>query len=562
VGGLSAIDRVLAENILSAISTAQEAAHEINAACLSGNGNAAARVGADLSELLSVIERHGKEFARARRGIKLGWAAESAADSLTRLLEIAKSDTARAQHKLEFELFPILQAMYGEFYFFALIFPDKEKMLAYFDDERRSLFSNHYIDESIKSGKYKYDLSITVAAYNKLEYTKLCVSSLLENLPSEASYELILVNHGSSDGTKEYFESIKPDKQLDIKVNASALSAGTRILEGEFYMGISNDTIITPHAIDNMLRIMRECPDVGYIVPSTPNISNLQDIPAEYSNWDELKLWAEANNRYDPFRHEVRTRLCNPISFLRNSAFAGSNGIGYNGRWFTGGDAMVFSFPDDELSMLTRRAGLKNILAKDAYCYHFGQVTIKDDVKKNKLDLARGYENGRREFRNIFGIDPWGTGTCYLPDLVPLLECTFDGHIDILGVNCGIGSNSLKLKELYKELNHNLDVSLCNITTDENVIEDLTGISDCARVVSGITEFFESENALIFHHIVWDDSFEEEKEKFNQLDLMLSRLRNGGSLYFCFSSAATKNLLSSRYPSAVFSNTWVRMGKI
>jgi hypothetical protein len=143
---------------------------------------------------------------------------------------------------------PFIATMYAEYYFWSSIFPYREKWDDYFKNEMPDLYANPYIEQSIAEGKYKYDLSILIVGYNKLDYTTVCVKSVLEHLPKDISVELILLNHGSSDGTKEYFESVKPTKQMDIKINSSLNVAYGRIIEGEFYIGVSNDTIMTPNA--------------------------------------------------------------------------------------------------------------------------------------------------------------------------------------------------------------------------------------------------------------------------------------------------------------------------
>ena len=81
------------------------------------------------------------------------------------------------------------------------------------------LSKNWYLEEAAQTGKYKYDVSVLILAYNHLDYTRRCVESFLQTVPPDLNYELILVNHGSSDGTKEYFEKIGPHKQLNIAVN-------------------------------------------------------------------------------------------------------------------------------------------------------------------------------------------------------------------------------------------------------------------------------------------------------------------------------------------------------
>jgi hypothetical protein len=214
---------------------------------------------------------------------------------------------------------------------------------------------------------------------------------------------------------------------------------------------------------------------------------------------------------------------------------------------------IYLSFPDDMSSMLTRRLGYKSMLAKDAYCHHFGSVTISDDNRQKQIDANIAYSAGRIEFERFFGIDPWGTGFCYDPALVTAIKCEFEGHIEILGVNCGHGSNSLKVKELYKEQNHNLDVTLTNVTSDSRYIEDLRGVSDLAHIVRTIDEIFEA--GARYHHIVADDSFYGSVHNLDDLERMYKHLVPGGTLYVNY-GAEREPIFKNRFPGAVFSGNW------
>jgi glycosyltransferase involved in cell wall biosynthesis len=411
------------------------------------------------------------------------------------------------------------------------------------------------VEKAESYGKYKYELSIIVLAYNKLEYTKMCCESILANVPSGLNYELILLNHGSTDGTKEYFERLNPTKQLDFKLNGTELlSVYMRVIEGKYYLHISNDVIVTFNAISNMLITMRDDEKAGgklaQIVPSTPNVSNLQTITCNYDTLESMHKFAKDNNIYDQFRHEVRTRLCNPIHMVRSRC-----------QWFPYNSPCglppissgQFSFPDDFQSMLFRRAGYRNILAKDAYCYHYGSVTIKDEVKDRQIDANAMYRKGRVTFEEIYGIDPWGTGFCYDPYWVAAVKCEFEGHIEILGVNCGHGSNSLKVKELYKELRHNLNVTLTNVTSDTRYIEDLRGVSDSARIVKTIDEIFEVVKQ--YHHIVIDDSFYGSVHNLDDLELFYRRLVRGGTMYVNY-GAEREPIFKARFPKVEFAGNW------
>ncbi len=463
--------------------------------------------------------------------------------------------------KIEFELLPLLQEAYGIYYFFQYIADHPEKLPEYYTTDKNRLFGNAYIDEAIETGKYKYELSISVVGYNKLDYTKQCVESLLENIPKGLNYELILVNHGSSDGTKGYFESIHPHKQLDIAVNGGGIGAITRIVEGEFSLGISNDTIITPHAIENLLACIRSDSKIGWAVPTTPNISNFQTIPAQYSSKVELFDFARRNNCLDPCHWEQRVRLCNPIAIRRNSILIATSGLCDNG-WFYSyhpTHSNPFSFPDDRISLLLRRHGFKQMLVKDAYCHHFGSVTIKSKIEQQ--NEQKFYLEGRQEFYRTFRVDPWGPGFCYDPVFMERVVADETGHVEVLGLNCGLGSNSLKIKEQIKEYCHNTDCTLTNLTDDASFSEDLRGVSNKVAVISSIKALKNFLYQCTFQYIVWELPFLEKYKFDTLLELCLACLAPDGKLFIKQSEQSRKAVCRNFPDRKELGNDWVVLEK-
>lgn len=430
---------------------------------------------------------------------------ESILDSLRRVKGIFRSDRDVCLRKIEFELLPLLQQAYAMYYFFQYLADHPEQLPKYYAEGNDLLFRNEYIDDALEQGTFKYEVSIFVQAYNKLDYTQMCVESLLANLPAGLNYELILVNHGSDDGTKEYFESIHPNKQLDIAVNGGGAGAIYRIVEGEFILMVSNDVVITPHAVENMLTCIRSDPKIAAVVPTTSNISNLQTIPAQYSSFEELKEFAGQNNQLDPLRWEQRVRLCNPIQMMRSSLFCSSKGLCINGAFHTSHPVYALSFPDDRISLAWRRHGYKLILAKDAYCHHFGSVTLKDEIQQHSE--RKYYEEGRREFLKAFNVDPWGIGFCFDPVFMQRIVGNDQGHVEVLGINCGLGSNALKVKEQIKEYCRNIDCWLSFYTDDSRFLPDLQGVGDHAEEILSIKALKQAMYKHTFQYIVWEDSF-------------------------------------------------------
>ena len=145
------------------------------------------------------------------------------------------------------------------------------------------------------------------------------------------------------------------------------------------------------------------------------------------------------------------------------------------------------------------------MLAKDAFCHHFGSVTLKDEIqRKGEKEF---YSKGRIEFAKAFDIDPWGTGFCYDPIFLNKQIGNHQEHVEILGISCGIGSNSLKIKEQFKEYCHNLDVTLCNLTDQKRFLQDLKGISDSAYLIQTEKVFSQFLMDKKFDYIVFEETF-------------------------------------------------------
>ena len=84
-------------------------------------------------------------------------------------------------------------------------------------------------------------LSIITLTYNKLKYTKKYVESLFKYTKD---FELIIVDNGSTDGTREYLKSLDNIKLIlnDENVGFSkGNNQGLEIAEGEYIAFLNND---------------------------------------------------------------------------------------------------------------------------------------------------------------------------------------------------------------------------------------------------------------------------------------------------------------------------------
>ena len=249
---------------------------------------------------------------------------------------------------------------------------------------------------------YPYEVSIILLAYNKLEYTKAAVESLFAHTDfSDGRVELITINNGSDDGTREYFERLPHTKKVNLKYNVLAINAHQYIVEGRYVVGFSNDIIATPHWLDHLLVAMESDARIACAVPTCNEggISNDQGIPVSYPNTFEgvepMQAFAAAHNHLNPALWEDRCLLMPFLSIIRTDICR------------MGGIDPIYTraeFVDDDLSTLLRRTGWRQLLLKDTFMHHFGGVTLGEGRRKvagNALDEMR------RVYYEKWGVDAW-----------------------------------------------------------------------------------------------------------------------------------------------------------
>ena len=249
---------------------------------------------------------------------------------------------------------------------------------------------------------YPYDVSIVLCAYNKLEYTKKAVESIFAHTDfSSGRIELITINNGSEDGTREYFERLPHRKKLNPRHNILGINSWQHIAEGKYIVGFSNDVVATPHWLEHLRTAMESDERIAMAVPTCneESISNLQGIPVPYANtfegMREMQEFAAAHNHLDPALWEERSVLMPFLAITRSDVYK----LGLIDPIYTRGE-----FVDDDLSTLLRRTGWRQLLLKDTFVHHFGGVTLG-------AERHRGAGNALDEMRRVYyakwGVDAW-----------------------------------------------------------------------------------------------------------------------------------------------------------
>ena len=124
----------------------------------------------------------------------------------------------------------------------------------------------------------KVSISIIIPVYNNLSFTQRCLKSLYLSLVAETlppSFEVIVVDNGSCDGTREWIEEFrksgKPQSELIYHFHetnlgfAKACNAGAGRTSGKYLIFLNNDTEVLGDALQKLVRTTEENPGAGIV---------------------------------------------------------------------------------------------------------------------------------------------------------------------------------------------------------------------------------------------------------------------------------------------------------
>jgi GT2 family glycosyltransferase len=103
-------------------------------------------------------------------------------------------------------------------------------------------------------------LSAVIPLYNCLPHTQAMLASLRATLPPGLAHEIILVDDGSTDGTREWLATLT-DPPFRVVLNeknlgyAGANNRGAALARGEFIALLNNDLVLTPRWLEPMLEL-------------------------------------------------------------------------------------------------------------------------------------------------------------------------------------------------------------------------------------------------------------------------------------------------------------------
>jgi GT2 family glycosyltransferase len=109
-------------------------------------------------------------------------------------------------------------------------------------------------------------LSIVIGTYNRIDILRRCLEALMGSI--KAGHEIIVVDAGSTDGTREFLkmlDGIRPVFDGELLGQAKSLNRIFRTLDSEYVCWLSDDNIVQSGALDEVVNILKKNCDIGLV---------------------------------------------------------------------------------------------------------------------------------------------------------------------------------------------------------------------------------------------------------------------------------------------------------
>lgn len=216
-------------------------------------------------------------------------------------------------------------------------------------------------------------VSIVVVSFNNLSFTRLCLESVLLNT-SGSGFELIVVDNGSADGSREYLlELSRLNAPVRVQLNnsnlgfARACNQGLSLAQNEILVLLNNDTIVPPGWLTGLERGLK-APNAGMVGPVTNRCGNEAEVNVTYQSYGEMLEFAKQRAvEYAGQTSNLRMLVMFCVAFTRRIY----EQIGPLDESFELG-----FFEDEDYSMRLAQAGYSLICMEDVWVHHFGQASF------------------------------------------------------------------------------------------------------------------------------------------------------------------------------------------
>jgi O-antigen biosynthesis protein len=221
--------------------------------------------------------------------------------------------------------------------------------------------------------------SLLVACCGQLEYTRLCVPSLLRH--SRPPYELLFLDALSLDGTAEYLAGIADASPVRVEVvrvahpTAPAELQGSEVLQvrGDFVALVNNDTVVTAGWLERLATLAEQDATIGLVAPMSnyaPPPLLVAEVPFRIDAEEPSGKLAALDGFARAWAEQHRGQWCEAERLGGGCVLVKRQVLQTLGLFPT--RTALGAFDIEALGQRARQAGYRLAVAEEVFVYHFG----------------------------------------------------------------------------------------------------------------------------------------------------------------------------------------------
>ncbi len=280
-------------------------------------------------------------------------------------------------------------------------------------------------------------VTIVILSYNSLKFTKLCIESIRLTTP-ESAREIMVVDNASTDGSVEW---LREQRDIHLLENIDNMGFPVGCNQGIYASAsetdiflLNSDTVLTANALF-WLRMGLYDKEENGMAGSVSNYAKWQ-VADGVKKEKNLLAFGEKTNVPMKYACENRPSLIGFALLIKRKVI---EQVGELDERFSPGN-----YEDDDYSLRVLLAGYHNVLVKNSFIIHYGNISFKN----NSMDLT-GISLRNRQMLN----KKWGFNAEYYlsprQELIQLIQGGEEEPLHILDIGCGCGALLGKAKSLY-----------------------------------------------------------------------------------------------------------------
>lgn len=241
------------------------------------------------------------------------------------------------------------------------------------------------------------ELSVIIVNYNARQHLENCLESLFENTRLRP-IDVWVVDNASKDDSVDMLQKRFPEVQVILSKENRGFGAANneamRRAKGRYQLLLNSDTLVQPNAIDSMVRIMDENPNVGVLGPLLRNEDGTVQISygsgvSFLSEFSQKRLSARYESGNPRVRQYVESRARTPAhpDWVTGACMMLRADLPEEARFF---DENFFMYLEDvDLCQRIRQRGFQILYDPQAEIIHLRGKSVDENPERVMLEYRR-----------------------------------------------------------------------------------------------------------------------------------------------------------------------------